>query len=197
VFIQVIQGACENREDVHRLTDRWRSEIAPVATGWLGGTFGFTDDDQFIGVVRFSDKAAAMAHSKRPEQGDWWAEMEKCFTGPITFHDCDDVSLMLGGGSDEAKFVQVIQGKAKDVGKLRSMMADTDDLHRMRPDILGATLAIEPDGTFIETVSFTTEQAARAGETKPMPADMEAVWSDAIADAKYFDLHEPWFASAN
>ena len=38
----------------------------------------------------------------------------------------------------------------------------------------GGTIAIEPDGTFTQTVAFTTESAAREGESKEMPDDVRA-----------------------
>ena len=47
------------------------------------------------------------------------------------------------------------------------MLLDTEQLHEMRPDILGGTLAIEDDGTFTETVAFTDEEApARASSCR-------------------------------
>ena len=55
------------------------------------------------------------------------------------------------------------------------MMADTETLHEMRPEILGATLAIEADGTFTETVAFTDEASARAGEKMEPPAEVQEV----------------------
>ena len=57
---------------------------------------------------------------------------------PVEFHDCDDVTLMMDGGSDQAGFVQVIRGKVDDPARLKAMLADTTMLHEMRPDILGA-----------------------------------------------------------
>jgi hypothetical protein len=74
-------------------------------------------------------------------------------------------------------------------------MTDTDMLHEMRPDILGATLAIEEDGTFTETVAFTDEASARAGESMEMPADVRESLESAMHDVSYLDLHHPWFAS--
>jgi hypothetical protein len=195
VFIQIIQGKCTRQDEMRALADRWQTEIGPKAEGWLGGTYGFTDDDMFVGVIRFSSKEMAMANSARPEQSSWWAEMEKLFDGPVEFHDCSDVTLMLDGGSDSAGFVQIIRGKVDDPEKLRSMMTDTDMLHEMRPDILGATLAIEEDGTFTETVAFTDEASARAGESMEMPADVRESLESAMHDVSYLDLHHPWFAS--
>jgi hypothetical protein len=68
----------------------------------------------------------------------------------------------------------------------------------MRPDIIGASLAIEPDGTFTETIAFTNEAAAREGETKEMPdmpAEVRETLDMAMKDAQYYDLHHPWFES--
>ena len=74
MFIQVIQGRCNDADALHRQMDRWREELEPSATGWLGGTYGITDDDEFVGVVRFDSRASAEANSVRPEQGAWWEE---------------------------------------------------------------------------------------------------------------------------
>jgi hypothetical protein len=76
------------------------------------------------------------------------------------------------------------------------MTADTDSLHEMRPEILGGTLAIEPDGTFTETVAFTSEDAARQGEQLEPPPEVRELLGQAMAGASYHDLRHPWFESA-
>ncbi|KAA1429424.1 hypothetical protein [Nocardioides antri] len=195
MFIQIIQGKCTQQDELHALVDEWRRDLSPGATGWLGGTYGFTDDDMFVGVVRFESREAAMANSDRPEQGEWAERMMALMDGEVEFHDCDDVTLMLDGGSDQAGFVQVIRGTIDDPERLKAMLADTDTIHEMRPDILGASLAVEPDGTFTETVAFTSEEAARAGEQMEPPEEMRRDLEDAMKDAKFYDLHHPWFAS--
>lgn len=134
VFIQIIQGRCSRQDELHALADRWREELGPTADGWLGGTYGFTDDDTFLGIVRFESREAAMRNSRRPEQQAWAEQMAALVDGELEYHDCDDVTLLMGGGSDDAGFVQVIRGKVDDVDRLRTMMtSDTDTLHRMRP----------------------------------------------------------------
>jgi hypothetical protein len=195
MFIQMLQGRCTDEAQLRRLGDQWVEKLAQGAPGWLGGTYGMTDDGLFVGIVRFDSRESAAANSARPEQGAWWAEMEKCFDGAVEFHDCDDVVLMMGGGSDEAGFVQVIRGKVDDPERLKAAVMDTEALHEARPEILGATLAIEPDGTFTETVAFTDEASARSGEQKAMPEDMRLAWDSLVHDASYLDLHRPWFAS--
>ena len=124
-------------EELQRPRRTWRDEIGAGRHGWLGGTYGFTDDDMFVGVVRFESREAAMANSERPEQGAWAEQMMALMDGPVEFHDCDDVTLMLDGGSDRAGFVQVIRGKVAEPDRLKALMTDTDMLHEMRPDILG------------------------------------------------------------
>jgi hypothetical protein len=198
VFIQIIEGKCTRQDELRALADTWREEMAPTADGWLGGTYGFTDDDQFVGIIRFESRDAATRNSERPEQGEWAQRMTALLDGPVEYHDCDDVTLMLDGGSDDAGFVQVIRGKVADPGKLKSLMGDTDMLHETRPEILGATLAIEADGTFTETVAFTDEASARAGESKEMPempAEVRETLEASMQGATFYDLPHPWFAS--
>src|SRR4051812_45849011 len=122
MFIQTIQGTCTRRDELRAVLDRWLAELGPGASGWLGGTYGFTDDDLFLAVVRFESRDAAMANSQRPEQDIWAKEKMMLFDGPVEFHDCDDVTLLLDGGSDEAGFVQVIRGRLDDPERLRALM---------------------------------------------------------------------------
>jgi len=196
VFIQIIQGKCTRQDDLHALVDEWRRELSAGATGWLGGTYGFTDDDMFVGVVRFESRDAATANSERPEQGAWSERMTAVMDSPLEFHDCDDVTLFLDGGSDQAGFVQIIRGKVDEPARLKAMLADTDSLHEMRPEIIGGSLAIEADGTFTETVAFTSEEAARAAEQMEAPEDVRRELEYAMKDATFFDLHHPWFQTA-
>ena len=127
-------------------TGRWTGgarSSSRARSGWLGGTYGITDDDEFVGVVRFDSRASAEANSARPEQGAWWEETARLFDGEASFHDCDDVTMMLDGGSDDAGFVQVIQGRLSDPEQFRHMMeGPMDMLHEARPDIIGGTIAI-------------------------------------------------------
>ena len=196
MFIQIIQGTCSRHDELRAMAKAWREELSGGAVGWLGGTYGFTDDDLFVAVVRFSDREAAMANSERPEQGRWAEEMMAAFDGPVEFHDSDDVTLLLDGGSDDAGFVQVIRGKVDDPERLRRLMtSNTAELKRMRPEIIGATVAIEPDGTFTETVAFTDEQSARGGETQEPPEEVRAELDYAMQGATFRDLRRPWFSS--
>ncbi|MET0999982.1 MAG: hypothetical protein ABWX73_14795 [Marmoricola sp.] len=200
MFIQIMQGRCHDAQRLREVTEEWRETLAAGAEGWLGGTYGVTDDGEFVAVVRFESREAAMKNSARPEQGEWWQRMEACFDGEVTFHDCDNAMLFLDGGSDDAGFVQVIQGRIDDPERFRHFMEQPmDALHEARPEIIGGTIAMEPDGWFTQTVCFRSEEEAREGEQKEMPADMRQEFEDTMShvqDQKYLDLHHPWFASA-
>lgn len=201
MFIQVIHGMCTDEAALRSRMDAWREELAPGADGWLGATYGLTDDGRFVGVVRFDSRESAMRNSDRPEQAAWWEGTRSCFDGEPTFHDCDDPVVMLQGGSDDAGFVQVIEGRLDDPQHFREWMSQPMDLlHEARPDLIGATVAIDEDGWFAETVAFRSEEAARAGEARPMPPEMQDEWEREMAhahDVTYLDLHHPWFESAS
>jgi hypothetical protein len=194
VFIQIIQGRCTQRNALRKMSDDWQRDMGPHVDGYLGATYGFTDDDMFVGVVRFDSKEAATANSVRPEQTAWAERMTELFDGPVEFHDCNDVTLMMDGGSNNAGFVQIMRGTVDDPEKLKSMLGQTDMLHEIRPEILGATLAIEDDGTFTQTIAFSDEDSARRGEQKEMPAEIRETLESAMRDVSYMDLHHPWFA---
>src|SRR5947207_900721 len=147
MFVQVIQGKLKDADLLSRQLDRWRKEIKPGAKGYLGSTSGATADGQSIAVIRFESEAAARANSDRPEQGAWWNETEKAFDGAPTFRETSDVDLLFGGGSNDAKFVQVMQGKAKDPAAFRAWGKQHEDrLKEIRPDLLGGIDAWHSDG---------------------------------------------------
>jgi len=196
VFIQYIQGKCQRPADLRRLMERWQDELSPTATGWLGGTYGFANNtDTFCAVVRFESREKAMENSSRREQDQWFNEMQKCFIGPLEFANCDEVALMLDGGSDSAGFVQVMRGRVLDGERLRRLVQHDDQLREMRPEIIGGTFAVADDGTFVNTVAFTDEEAARHGEQQEMPEDVADDMAAAVTDITYLDLHDPWFTS--
>lgn len=199
MFMQIIQGRVRDTEAAKAALDRWQTDLAPGAEGWLGGTYGVTDDGMMVAAVRFESREAAQRNSDRPEQSSWWSEMESCFDGEVTFHDCDDVTLLLGGGSDKAGFVQVIQGRITDRDRARSIIEQSAKMiSQHRPDVLGATLAMDDDGFFTETVCFTSEDEARKNEAKELPPEAQKMFEEEMSlmqDVKYLDLHQPWFSS--
>ena len=199
MFMQIIQGRVADPAAAREMMDRWQRDLEPGADGYLGSTHGITDDGTLVSVVRFESAAAARRNSARAGQAAWWHEMERCFAGPVSFHDCDDVMLLLGGGSDQAGFVQVIQGRVRDRDRLHALARQSGDLvAKARPDVIGATIAIDDAGFLTQTVAFTSEQQARAAEQQELPADAAQLLDEEMSlldDVRYLDLRQPWFAS--
>jgi hypothetical protein len=195
MFIQVIKSRTSHPDEVRELAESWRSDVG-APPGWLGSTFGITADGTVLGIVRFASREAAMANSDRPEQTAFAERMSALMDGPIEFHDSVDVFQFLDGGSDDAGFVQVIRGQSSDIGIWARLLGDPTQLHAVRPDIIGGTVAIEADGSFTETVAFTDEANAREGERNgAFPPDTADAFHALLAGATFYDLRDPWFDS--
>lgn len=195
MFLQVIKAPATRHDDVRAVLDSWESELSGGAAGWLGGTYGFTDDGLFLALVRFDSVEHARANSDRPEQGAWAQRFSATLDGPPEFDDYDDVSVFLDGGSDRAGFVQVIQGRVADRSVVERLLQTTGALREARPEIIGGTIGVADDGSFTETIAFDDESAARVGEKVEPPPEVRALLGEMMAGARYYDLHDPWFAS--
>lgn len=191
MFVQVIEGKVGDLDKLHSQIDKWLKELAPGATGWLGHTAGVAADGTFFAAVRFRSAEAAKANSDRPEQSAWWEETRRCLAGDVRFADCRHVDRIgIRGGSDDAGFVQVIQGRGDRQAMLAASKGRDGFFARMRPDVLGAYVAWESGAQFSQLVYFESEAAAREGEQR-YEIVMTAVQFD-----RFIDLSEPWLASA-
>jgi hypothetical protein len=200
MFVQVIQGQVSDAGKARAALERWVQELSPGATGWLGSTAGVTDDGMFIAVVRFATEQAARRNSDRPEQGRWWAETAKLFSGEPTFHDSRNVIVDVLGDPNQAGFVQVMQGRGSDPERARELMAQSsDEWAAFRPDVIGSVTALHEGGAYTMTLFFTSEAAAREGERKDPPpalkAQMDEMNALTIGVPEFFDLKQPWLYS--
>jgi hypothetical protein len=201
MFVQVIQGRAKDAAGLRKQWERWDQEVKPGAIGYLGSTAGITADGEFIALVRFESEDAARANSEKAEQTAWWEEISTYIDDPM-FHDCRLVELMGDGGSDDAGFVQVIQGKATDVDRARELdRTAQDQMSELRPDVIGGIAAWHPEnGRFTNALYFTSEAEARVKEKEaanaPEYEQFMKEW-EAISDGepKFLDLSEPWFSS--
>ncbi len=200
MFLQVIQGAVKDPDGLRRSLDRWTEDLGPGADGWLGTTWGMYGDNSFIALARFDSVDAAKRNSDRPEQGSWWAEAAASVEGEARFTDYDDVIVLGPGGSDDAGFVQIMQGRVADADRERTMTRDFAQRPMdFRPDILGGVAAIRDDGAFVQAIYFTSEADAREGEQKPMPPEMRDMMEQSQANTTeitFIDLNSPAFATA-
>jgi len=198
MFIQVIQGKTRDADGLRRQFDRWQQDLGSGAKGYLGTTGGVADDGTAIVLARFYSEEAARANSDRPEQGAWWSETAKFFDGDPTFRNCTEVDTTLAGGSDDAGFVQVMQGRATNKDRLRELEAEfMPKVTEQRPDVIGSVRGWDGD-LFTQAIYFTSEADARKGESS-MPEDGAQdfeEYASLVEGLTYIDLKDPWLHSA-
>ena len=200
MFVQVIEGRVSDAAAVRAAMERWIEELAPGSIGWLGTTGGVTEDGRFVALARFESEEAARRNSERPEQDRWWAETSKLFSGDVTFRDSSDVFVDVIGDPDSAGFVQVFQGRGSNPGRAHELMGqNAPEWAAFRPEILATLSVTHEGGSYTMAVYFTSEQAAREGEGKELPAalksQMEEMNTLMIGEPEFFDLKDPWLNS--
>lgn len=198
MFIQVIQGQVTDRDELKAMFDRWASDVGPTVDGWLGTTAGVTAGGAFVAMARFESEDAARRNSERSEQDQWWAQTSKLFDGEVTFRDSIDAEEFLRGGSDDAGFVQVITGQARDMDKMRELNEQYAQYAHLRPDLIGGVIALHDNKLFTQAAYFTSEAEARAAESQEPPEEMKAVMdeeNELISSIAYIDITEPWLYS--
>ena len=200
MFAQIMEGRASDPAGIRRQMDRWIVELQPGANGYLGSTGGIAPDGTAILMARFESPEAAEANSARPEQGQWWAETEKCFDGSVDFVESTDIEMLRGGGSDDAGFVQVMKDSDADRDLLRRL---DDQLEQVgdgfRPDLLGGIRVWTSPDSYVEFAYFTSEADARTGEqSEPPPELAESMqqFDEAMAGVEFVDLTDPMLNSA-
>lgn len=174
MFVQVIEGSTKSPEELHRRLEIWERDLMPGAVGYLGSTGGCTSSGDCIMIARFESRDAVMRNSARPEQSEWWAQTEKCFDGPVRFHDTEDVQLMSHGELDSATFVQVMEGHFSDRDRLVELEARGGSTaregaagpHRLRDGVLQGQRVHRDRGT----------SAPKPPPVRPRPARCPTRW---------------------
>jgi hypothetical protein len=196
VFGQLITGTVTDREGFEHEAARWRDELKPNAIGFVGSTSGVSDEGRFVLAARFESEEAARANSDKPEQGEWWAAMEP-HLADVEFLESTDVVIQGDGGSTDAGFVQVMEGRILDADAYDRMMAKMDEMggfmQEFRPDLLGS-ITLRAGDRYVDLIAFTTEAEAREGEQKPIPDEMHAQFADmmtAFETERFTDLKSP------
>ncbi len=197
MFVQVIQGRVSDAARVRTQLDKWVAEVAPGAVGWVGSTAGVANNGTLVALARFESEEAAQQNSDRPEQTDWWNEMATLFTDDPEFHNSTSVEVDTPGDPSQAGFVQVMQGRTSDPDRARELMAnDPTDWQAFRPDILGTISVGHDDDAWTMAIYFTSEEAAREGEKKEPPPEMQEMMKEmdalSIGEPAFFDLTDPW-----
>ena len=198
MFVQVIQGKVSDAAQVRAHLDKWVSEVAPGAIGWLGSTGGVTEDGNLIALVRFESEEAAQQNSDRPEQGEWWETMASYFIDEPTFHNSTHVEVDTPGDPAQAGFVQVMQGRTSDPDRARELMAATTPRTGRSS---GRTSSAPSRWSTTETpgrwrCTSPPRRRLAQGEQKPPPPEMEQMMKEMdslmVGETAYFDLKDPW-----
>ena len=202
MFVQVIQGKVSDTDELRAAVDRWADELAPGATGWLGSTGGVTEDGRLIAVVRFESEDAARRNSDRPEQDAGGPRPRSCSPSEPTFIESTSVDLDL----------------ARQPGQRRLRPGHPGPQHRPRPgpgadgpglrDVgrvpAGRSSAASGSGTTATAptprcIYFTSEAAAREGEKKEAPPELQAQMDEMgkleVGEPTFLDLRDPWMHS--
>jgi hypothetical protein len=118
----------------------------------------------------------------------------------VRFHESTEVEVMVHGQLDGARFVQVMDGHVDDWSRLVELEQRADPLLAgARPELLGAITMHFDNDEFMEIAYFTSEEAARTGESKDMPAEMVSTfedWQRLMHVEHYRDIKEPWLTGA-
>lgn len=193
MFVQVIKGHTGDPAGIRRQLDRWKAELKPGAVGYLGSTGGVADDGTVVMFARFADAAAANANAERPEQGAWWEETAKYFDAEPAFRESSDTSSLLAGGSNDAGFVQIMEGTVNDRAKAEAFETPEmlEQLTAARPDLIGSLRVWFDGGAFAEAAYFTSEADARKGESSTDFAGPQEEYMALFGEMTFTDLREP------
>src|SRR5918999_4315928 len=193
MFVQVIEGRTSDPAAIVEQGERWQQELRPGAIGFLGVTAGVTTDGRSITIARFEDEGSARTNADRPEQTAWFEGMAKLYDGAPTFSESTDVSEWLGGGSDDAGFVQVMKFTGVDRARIEEMDAGFEPFAARRPDLLGGFRIWTGADSCFDVAYFTSEAEARKGEQAEMPEEMQKLMAEFqdVGEPEYFDLTDP------
>jgi hypothetical protein len=100
----------------------------------------------------------------------------------------------MGGGSNDAGFVQVMKTTGADRAKLEEMDKAFEPYTSARPDLLGGLRIWTGKDSCIDVAYFTSEAEARDGEKAEMPPEVQELMAgmqEGMGQLEYFDLTEP------
>src|SRR5258706_3328072 len=199
MFVQIIEGRTTDAVGFRRFLEERRPEAMKEAIGFLGATTAIAPDGTVVTIARFESPEKAAKNAARPEQTAFFEGLKKYLAGEPTFHESTEVETFLGGGSDQAGFVQFMIGTATDKAKAKASEKElSPTLESTRPDVLGVITAWNGDW-WCQAIYFTSEVEAREGEKKfeSMPAEDRARFDEMMAaygEPRFVDGPKPILA---
>ena len=191
MFVHVVRAPAADPGPLLEQVARLPAMLGTEAAGFLGLTAGISDEGDFVAVARFAS----------PGGDAWWAALEPWLAGPPTVRASSEVELLLGGGSDEAGFIEVIEGHATD--RHRFMVLERQLEQRFaaeRPDFLGSQIIWWADGSWLEVAYFTSEDDLRAADARGLSPEVEelvSAWEGVARPSAQLDLADPFLSSGD
>lgn len=198
MFVQIVEGWVSDRRGLRSALERWETDFAAAADGWLGSTGGVTSDGLAVVVSRFTSRAAARRVSDRPDHNEWWTTTSRLFRGVPILRNSDDVVEVTPGDPAAAGFVQVVHGAVSNPAAFRDIAASASAAWLAhRPDLLGSVGVLHEGAEYSMVLYFTSESEARRGERTEPGAELLAQLRDLhrieVGAPTFRDLKEPWF----
>ena len=194
MFVQIIEGRTSNPDALIAAGDAWEKEVRPGAIGYLGVTAGVSTGGRAFTLARFEDEASARANSERPEQGAWFEKhLAGNYDGDRRFTESSDVTEFMGGGSNDAGFVQVMKSKGVNRAEVERLDKVFEKYVDQRPDIIGGIRVWTGADTCIDVMYFTSEAEARKGEKAEMPDELTEAMGDfeGMGETEFLDITDP------
>lgn len=196
MFVTVIRARSVDNATTQSAWKQWAAALRLGCDGFLGSTAGVAPNGQLVLVARFTDEEAARRSATPGNGASEWALIERACVPPLAVFESEQVDVSMGGGSDDAGFVQVLFGHGDRVRARDVLLRGEAVLQRERPDIIGGFTAWR-DRTFVDVAYFRSESEARAGESRELSAEGRE-WFEQLASVMEFDefvdLPHPWFA---
>jgi hypothetical protein len=196
MLVRTVRGCATDPISLHQHWTRWERSLAAGVDGYLGATAGVATDETFIAMIRFAWIDAAERSTKSPQQAARWHDVLGQLRDPVA-EDTERTDVWNKGGSDDAGFVQIRQGRSSHPDRLRDLYVNGQPV-RMgphRPEVLGGMFAWHDNGGFTLSAYFSSEDAARRGENLHEFKSFFDDIDDVMHDLTYIDLHEPWLST--
>jgi len=192
MFVQIIEGTTSNPDALIAAGDAWQEEVRPNAIGYLGVTSGVAGGGKAFTIVRFQDEASARANSELPEQGAWFEKhLATAYDSPPTFTESSDIDEFMGGGSNDAGFVQVMKSTGVDRAEIERLDKVFEKFADARPDILGGLRAWTGPDSCVDVMYFTSEADARKGEGSTEFSEHAVAYGELFGETTFTDLRDP------
>ncbi len=197
MFVIKVEARTSRAEDVRRQVLTWPSDVGVLASGWLGITSGVSAAGEWIFLNRFLSQEAAWTTSDLPEYGTWWKACRRYLDGSPDFLESTNVLGILGGGSDAAGSVMIIDGTASH-SVVRDGLRRLESLAKQeQTGLMGGIVSLHDRKRFTEVLYLSDNAASVAQRRTPSPPLSEHIDDlvTSVVKGRAVTLSEAWMSS--